>query len=168
MQLYCKSVAGTLVVAGTHEDGQSVDPAAYGEGVVVLPYGGPLTAADLLGRPVPAIDLPGYAAAKRFAVETGGITVAGARIATDRQSQAMIGNAFAYVQASGAGQVSYKTAAGFVTLSVDQIRSVALAVGAHVQACFMAEDGVDAALHASPPTITDIAGVDAAFAGLGA
>jgi hypothetical protein len=111
-------------------------------------------------------DLAGYAAAKRYAVETGGITVAGARIATDRVSQAMIGNAFAYVQASGAATVSYKTDGGFVTLSADQIKVVALAVGAHVQACFAAEDAVDAGIHATPPTITTGAQVDAAFASL--
>jgi len=112
------------------------------------------------------VDLSAYAAAKRYAVETGGILVNGAPIATDRESQAMIGNAFAYVQAASAASVSYKTAAGFVSLTADQIKAVALAVGAHVQACFKAEDDADAGINASPPTITTFAQVDAAFAGL--
>ena len=114
------------------------------------------------------IDLSAYAAAKRYALETGGIVVAGAPIATDRQSQAMVGNAYTYVQVSGAATVSYKTAAGFVTLTADQIKAVALAVGAHVQACFAAEDRVDASIHANPATITTLAQVDAAFASLAA
>lgn len=108
--------------------------------------------------------LTAYAATKRYAVETGGIVFNGAPIATDRESQSMAGNAHAYVQASGAASVSYKTAAGFVTLSADQIKAVALAIGAHVQACFAAEDAADAAINASPPTIATLAEVDAAFA----
>lgn len=110
--------------------------------------------------------LQAYAAARRYAVETGGILVNGLAVATDRISQAMIGNAYAYVQVSGAASVSYKTGAGFVTLSADQIKVVALAVGAHVQACFKAEDDADAALGATPPTITTLAQVDAVFAPL--
>lgn len=112
---------------------------------------------------ITAAQLVAYAAARRFAVETGGILVNGAPIATDRDSQAMIGNAFAYVTAAGAGSVSYKTTAGFVTLTADQIKAVALAVGAHVQACFAAEDAADAGINATPPTITTFAEVDAAF-----
>jgi hypothetical protein len=105
-----------------------------------------------------------YAAAKRYAVETGGITVNGAKIATDRESQAMIGNAFAYVQTASAPSVSYKSLAGFVTLTADQIKGVALAVGAHVQACFDAEAATVSKITAKKPSITDKAGVDAAFA----
>ncbi len=128
----------------------------------------------VLSAPVPAqqpdvsqsAQLSAYAAARRYAVETGGIVVNGAPIATDRESQAMIGNAYAYVIASSAASVSYKTTAGFVTLTADQIKAVALAVGAHVQACFKAEDEADAAINVAPPTITTFAQVDAAFAAL--
>lgn len=107
-------------------------------------------------------DLIAYAAAKRFAVETGGILVGGAKVATDRDSQAMIGNAFAYVTASGAASVRFKAASGWVTLSADQIKGLALAVGAHVQAAFAAEDDLDAAINGSPPTVTTTAQIDAA------
>lgn len=168
MQLYCKPAGDGLTVLAVHADDDTTPLAAYPGATAVLPYAGPERPADLLGKAPPAIDLAAYAAAKRFAVETGGITVSGAPVATDRGSQAMIANALSYVQASGAASVSYKSPAGFVTLSADQIKAVALAVGAHVQACFVAEDAVDAGLHASPPTITALAQVDAAFAGLGA
>ncbi|MGU3665795.1 DUF4376 domain-containing protein [Methylobacterium sp. A49B] len=107
-------------------------------------------------------ELTAYAAAKRFAVETGGIVVGGASVATDRDSQAMIGNAFAYVTASGAGSVRFKASSGWVTLSADQVKALALAVGAHVQAAFAAEDDLDAAINASPPTVTTAAQIDAA------
>lgn len=107
-----------------------------------------------------------YAAERRYAVETGGVTVNGVSVATDRDSQSMVANAYAGMQASGATSVRFKAASGWIELSLDQLKAVALAVFDHVQACFTAEDAVDAAVNASPPTITTYAQVDAAFAGL--
>ena len=167
MQLYCKPTEAGLIVLAVHVDGDPTPLSAYPGATVVLPYAGEARATDLLGKPAPAIDLAAYAAARRYEVETGGITVGGSEVATDRVSQAMIGNAFSYVQASGAETVSYKTAAGFVTLTAEQIKGVALAVGAHVQACFDAERSIEVGLTASPPTITTIAQVDKAFAKAG-
>ncbi|SFT11860.1 DUF4376 domain-containing protein [Methylobacterium sp. yr668] len=121
--------------------------------------------------PEPAItaaQLVAYAAARRFAVETGGLSVNGLTIATDRDSQSMIANAYAGMQASGAASVKFKATSGWIELSADQIKAIALAVFAHVQACFAAEDGCDAGINASPPTITSFAEVDAAFASLAA
>ncbi|MGU3387297.1 DUF4376 domain-containing protein [Methylobacterium sp. D53M] len=106
--------------------------------------------------------LVAYAAAKRFAVETGGIVANGAKVATDRDSQAMIGNAFAYVTASGAASVQFKASSGWVTLSADQVKALALAVGAHVQAAFETEKDLDAAITADPPTVTSTEQIDAA------
>lgn len=164
MQLYCKPIAGALIVLAAHLDGDATPAGAYGEGVVILPYTGADPVSDLLGKPLPEVDLAAYAAARRFAVETGGIAVNGAPVATDRGSQAMIANALSYVTASGAASVSYKSPAGFITLSADQVKEVGLAIGAHVQACFAAEDTIDAGIHASPPTVTTLAQIDAAFA----
>jgi hypothetical protein len=164
---------------------QRVDANTYGDrttlhalGAVTVfdvcdPETGALVAYDLL----PDVDLSGYvakaaalavanlvayAAAKRYAVETGGIVVAGVKVATDRDSQAMIGNAFAYIQASNATSVRFKAASGWVTLSADQVKALALAIGAHVQAAFATEDDLDAAINASPPTVTSTAQIDAA------
>ncbi|MGX9981990.1 DUF4376 domain-containing protein [Methylobacterium fujisawaense] len=122
--------------------------------------------APVVVPPTPA-QLVAYAAAKRFAVETGGLEVNGLTVATDRDSQSMIANAFAGMQASGAASVKFKAASGWIELTAEQIKAVALAVFAHVQACFTAEDAADAAIHATPATITTFAAVDAAFAGLG-
>lgn len=92
----------------------------------------------------PAVTLDDYAADKRWAVETGGIVVAGAHIATDRASQAMIAGAYAYSQAHPSETISYKAVSGFVTLDAAQIAAIATAVGAHVQACFVAEAAIAA------------------------
>ena len=111
-------------------------------------------------------DLVAYAAARRFAVEVGGVDVNGVRIATDRDSRSMVANAYAGMQVSGAPSVKFKAASGWIELTTDQLKAIALAVFAHVQACFAAEDGCDAGINASPPTITTYAEVDAAFASL--
>jgi hypothetical protein len=115
---------------------------------------------DTIDAPI-FVDLTSYAANARFLKETGGITVNGAAIQTDRDSQAMISNAYAYVTASGAASVSYKTASGFVTMDAATLKAVALAIGAHVQACFAIEGSVGAAIAAG--SIKTTADVDAAF-----
>lgn len=75
-------------------------------------------------------------AGARYNAETAGIRYGDFDIATDRDSQALItGAALAAIQDS-AYSVRWKTASGFITLTSDQILSVAQAVRAHVQACF--------------------------------
>lgn len=79
-------------------------------------------------------------AAKRYAVETGGLTFAdGMCVGTDRQDQATITGA---VSATQLGQVSFdwKGADGtWIALTAKQIMQIGAAVAAHVQACFSAE-----------------------------
>lgn len=108
------------------------------------------------------VDLAAYAATVRWLVETGGIMVGGAPITTDRESQAMISGAHAYVQANPSATIKWKTMAGFATLSAEQITALALAVGTHVQSCFSKEAEVAAAIQAG--SITTMAEIDAAFA----
>ncbi len=107
----------------------------------------------------PPVDLYAYAASKRFAVETGGIVLNGMQVMTDRASQSLITGAYNYVQANPDVLVKFKTAAGFVELTVTQMTAIANAVGAHVQASFAAEGAVNAAIVAG--TITTKAEVDA-------
>lgn len=110
---------------------------------------------------LPSADrLRAYAAEKRWRVETGGITVGGASIATDRASQAMITGAHAYALANPEATIAFKSAAGFVTLTSAQVIAIATAVGVHVQACFLVEAAVGAAITAG--TITDFAAIDGA------
>jgi hypothetical protein len=170
MQLFCRNG----VVIATHADDQVVPASAYGEGVQVftVPDG---TVLERIGeaaddgfpdtRPFAAptaspATLRAYAAAKRFAVETGGISVGGASIATDRASVPMISGALLYVMQNPAASVRWKSAGGFVDLSRDQIVAMSNAVGAHVQACFEREGELVAAIDAG--TVTDFAAIDAA------
>ena len=66
-----------------------------------------------------------------------------------------------YVQAFGAMTVPFKARSGWVDLSADQIRAIALAVGAHVQAAFAVERDVDAAIAAG--SVTTIEQIDDLF-----
>lgn len=114
--------------------------------------------AEIAAYVPPTIDLAAYAANKRFAVETGGITVAGATIQTDRDSQAMITGAYAYAQADPSASINFKADSGWVTLTAAQMTAIGLAVGAHVQACFSAEAAIDADIAAG--TVTTTAQID--------
>jgi hypothetical protein len=117
---------------------------------------------DLAADSDQSIDLGIYAANKRYAVETAGITIGGSTIATDRESQAMITGAYNYLQANPAESVQFKTKNGFVDLDATAMTVIATAVGAHVQACFAREAAVAAAI--DDETVTTTAEIDAAFA----
>ncbi|SCM73337.1 conserved hypothetical protein [uncultured Pleomorphomonas sp.] len=104
-------------------------------------------------------ELVSYAAAKRYAVETGGVTVAGASIDTGRESQAMITGAYAYAHANPEANVSFKATSGWVILTAAEVTAIATAVAAHVQACFTAEKAIDDAIDAG--TVTTTAEIDA-------
>jgi hypothetical protein len=96
---------------------------------------------DYQVEPPTADDLKAFAADKRYRVETSGITVFGAPIRTDRESQALITGAAALTKITG-NSVKWKSAAGFVNVSAAQIEGIAVAVGNHVQDCFAAEEQI--------------------------
>lgn len=117
---------------------------------------------------VPVVDLAAYAAARRFDLETGGVTLNGASIATDRDSQAMITGAYSFSQANPSSLINFKAETGWIQIDNATIVAIANAVGTHVQACFTLESQVDQEIASG--TITTVAEIDAAFAasGLGA
>jgi hypothetical protein len=106
-----------------------------------------------------AVDLYAYAAAKRYAVKTAGIVINGMSVMTDRASQALITGAYNYVDANPDVTVQFKTTSGFVELTASQVKVVANAVAAHVQASFAAEGAVDQRIIAD--MITTTAEIDA-------
>jgi hypothetical protein len=82
--------------------------------------------------------LLGQLAAHRYAVETGGIVWNGWPVATDRESRANLIAAYqAAIQGLRAEAAAWKFADGRSRLLTnEQVRSMALAVLAHVQSCF--------------------------------
>lgn len=109
--------------------------------------------------PMKQEELISYTAAKRWLIETGGVALPdGTKIATDRESQSMIGNAVQITTLTGQ-PIKFKASNGFVELSPEQMTGVALAVAAHVQACFSTEADVCAKIKAKK--ITTVEQIDA-------
>jgi hypothetical protein len=110
------------------------------------------------------VQLAAYSAEARYVLETKGITVSGAAVATDRESQAMVNGAYNLVQANPSTVINFKTDSGFVSMNAATITALAVSVGTHVQAAFAAEASADAQITAG--TITTPAGVDAVYAAI--
>jgi len=75
-------------------------------------------------------------AASRWAAETGGVSVGGMTIRTDRESQGMITGAALQAMIDPEYTCRWKAGEGFVDLDAQTILGAAMAVRAHVQACF--------------------------------
>jgi len=78
----------------------------------------------------------GQIAARRYQAEIAGIDLGGMRIDTGRDSQGLIAGAALAAVLDPLYSVRWKTPAGFIDLTAEQIIGVVSAVRAHVQACF--------------------------------
>lgn len=96
----------------------------------------------------------------RYAHETGGIAIGGARIATDRQSQALITGAYTYSLLNPEALIDWKGADGAWTqIDAATIAGIARAVATHVQACFSNERALSELIDAAE-TVEDLASID--------
>jgi len=100
-------------------------------------------------------ELKSALAAYRYQVETGGITINGMTIQTDRESRANIMGARIAAKENSQYTVTWKTAEGFQTLDAATIISVADAVRQHVEAAFAAEATVQAEIEDGVLTTTE-------------
>ena len=75
----------------------------------------------------------------RYEHETGGVSVGGALVKTDRESQATITGAYARALSDPSVTVAWKAGNGFVTLDSAAILLFGTAVFHHVQGCFARE-----------------------------
>lgn len=78
-------------------------------------------------------------AARRFQVETGGVTVADVQINTDRDSQSLLTGAAFAASIDPDYRIKWKAETGFVDLTGEQVMGIASQVRAFVQACFNGE-----------------------------
>lgn len=110
------------------------------------------------------VDLPAYAAQKRWEKEVGGIEVNGLTVATDDRSKTMISGARVAAMANTDFATAWKGSGGeFVPLDASAVVAISDAVLAHVSNCFAIEAQVLAAIEAG--NITTEAQIDAAFRG---
>ena len=88
-------------------------------------------------------------AAARWAAEVGGVSLGGMTIRTDRESQALITGAALQAMMDPEYTCRWKAGEGFVTLDARTILGAAMAVRAHVQACFDREAELASAVAAA-------------------
>lgn len=94
-------------------------------------------------KPPPSIEeLNANLTGRARELEAAGIVVDGMRVATDRESLALINGAHALVQAEPARVIDFDAIDGPVHLNAAQVRTLALAVAGHVQAIFSARCAV--------------------------
>lgn len=85
-------------------------------------------------------DLLDALAKYRFEFETAGLTVAdGLRVATDRESQGQLNNAYSTLKNGLIPDTAYKAYNGWQAGTLEVIEPVAKAVAAHVRGCFKGE-----------------------------
>lgn len=96
----------------------------------------------------------------RYEKETGGISASGVLVKTDRESQAMLTGAWVRVQQEPTALIDWKADSGWVQIGKPTVESLAVAVGAHVQACFTAEKSHSEAIEALPDTVAAIEAYD--------
>lgn len=88
-------------------------------------------------------------AAHRYKVETGGVvTDQGMKVLTDRESQAQLTSAYQTLKEGVLTQIDWKSANGWVQVTLEDITPIAHLVAAHVQPCFTAERRVDEQMEA--------------------
>lgn len=97
------------------------------------------------GSPVLA-DPATLISARRYQMETAGISVSGLFIDTSRDSQALITGAALSAFMDNSYTCNWKTDGGFVQLSAQDLIAIAKLVRAHVQACFDREADLLAAV----------------------
>lgn len=77
---------------------------------------------------------------KRWEVETGGITLPnGIRVATGIDDQNRITSVVANAERAGLEEVDFKSAEGWVKVTLAELQAIATAIALHVQACFSTE-----------------------------
>lgn len=105
--------------------------------------------------------LKAYAAAKRYAVETGGTSLNGMRISTDRGTQNAVDRTLNAIEKGIASvPVGWKGAEGWIDLDAAALAAIGAAVAKHVQAAFAVERSASDAIDNG--SITTIAQIDAA------
>lgn len=84
-------------------------------------------------------DLVAAATAERWARETGGISIGGVQVGTNLDDQNRLSGVLSAIQLGGLESVDFKAQSGWVQLTAAELQGIALAISAHVQACFTAE-----------------------------
>ncbi|WP_208510290.1 DUF4376 domain-containing protein [Variovorax paradoxus] len=105
---------------------------------------GPFSGGAILAEPSTLEEkrktLVARASAKRWAVETGGLTLPdGTHLLTARTDQDRITSILVTAASAEIETIDFKAQSGWVRLDVETLRQMAVQIARHVQACFSAE-----------------------------
>ena len=104
----------------------------------------------------------GRLAAIRFSRETGGITVNGTNVLTDRDTQDALDRIFScYDRQLISGAIDFRMPDGWTSMTEPQLRAIAGLIAQHVQACWSAQRVAEEAVD----TATTVEAVEAIVAG---
>lgn len=96
----------------------------------------------------------------RWTRETGGVSLPdGGAINTSREAQAQVSSAFSALQSGMIASIEWKSALGWVTVTLDEFTPVVSVVAKHVQACFTAERAVALSIEAAQ-SVDDLAALN--------
>ena len=77
---------------------------------------------------------------KRWLCEISGVTLpSGVKVSTTIEDQNRITSVVSNAELAGVATVDFKSASGWVTLSIEQVKGIAVFIARHVQDCFSAE-----------------------------
>ena len=82
----------------------------------------------------------------RWQKETGGITIDGMEILTDRESQSQLANAYSSLREGFLFNTRWKSVNGWQTVDTETMEPIARAVALHTAACFAAEEAAEVVL----------------------
>ena len=122
--------------------------------LVATPYGQALVDAPDT-RPVPTLaelkaDAQSRLASRRWQAETGGITVGGIFVPTDRETQGIVDRIVrAFADGDMTGSVNFKAPDGWVQIDEATARAIKAAGAQHIQACFDRESELSALIEAA-------------------
>lgn len=79
---------------------------------------------------------------KRKQVELGGLYIGDVFIKTDEDDQNKINRVIERATDAGISEVSFKAASGFIEITIEELRGIAISIAHHVQECFSWEAAI--------------------------
>lgn len=139
--MYTVDQVSNIIAQLPAEAGPRITAVMQADGTFVLKVPDDLAASVAAAAPSdPRAFLVGAAAAKRWRVQTGGISVGGFPVRTDDKTRTEIGLARADADTTPGWVTSWKLSGGlFVTVDAAMIRAIGAAVSTHIRECFDAE-----------------------------
>lgn len=97
---------------------------------------------DIIGLPLHDVSqvVKAKVTDKRWAVETGGITLpTGVKVLTGIEDQNRVATSIQGMEAAGLNEIDFKSSSGWVKLTLGELKAISVAITMHVEGCFARE-----------------------------